>query len=334
MLSALELTDPQHAYLTTSRPTPSAAANASPAKRPRETELVSDFSLLEIDKENHQDSSSKPLRQVEIYDIPRLKLMHLLAQCNIKLARKNRSLALTGLKSPHATLQLLIEHNIFTLAYRLADAAKLPMDEIFAKHTTACLALPNSSSITETERWGELRTNLEKFDLPTTNFHYLSVVADTILATDKRIHLPIWLIYTFKTGQIAPSSVSIANPEFTSVSGDSQMIIDPQSSQNAHEGPTDKSTHLMALYLKYGLLEDAAKLASEMILRSNLRLQNYTDTTTHFQNILPYQYIEQVLKQLQTVNAQLHAKIATSLTAYIDLAKDKTNLLLDQNLVE
>jgi tetratricopeptide (TPR) repeat protein len=315
VLTALKLIDPQHAYLTTRRST-SSSATASPSKRPRDADIASDFHSLAIEKQNSGSKDMQALRHVEVYDIPRLELLHLLAQCNLQLARKNRSLALTGLKSPTSTLALLLDHSEFALGYRLAHASKLKMDDIFARHALERLCLPASKVSTEAERWGELRTHLQTYDSPTTNFHYHYVVADAILSADHRINLPIWLVYTFKTGQIAPTS--------TSLTEDSS---EPQSVEN---NASDKNMQLMSLYLKHRLLEDAAKLASEMILRASHNLEAYTDPTAPFQTILPYQHIEQVLLQLQPINAQLHAKVASALTRYIDLAVDKVNLKMGQ----
>lgn len=299
-LSALKLLDPSHAYLVSRR----LFVPASPHKRPRD-ELAAGLGSLQLE--------SAASRSVEVHDIPKLELLYLISQCNLALVRLDKSLAPSGVKSAPATLMLLVSFDQFDLAFEVADKAKLPMDAIFTRQTLYCLRQPVGKVA-----WASLRSNLSKHDSAATNLHYHFVVADTILSTDRSIALPVWLVLSFKSGIALPLESSASSP--------------------ADQAPTvpsdtkDKSVQLLMLYIKHNLLEEAAKLSNEIILRATRRLEAPPTDAELVQSALPYTYIEQVLHELQnsaTPNSQLHSKVASSLKAYLDVAVDQSNQLLD-----
>lgn len=300
VISALKLIEPTHAYLVSRK----ASVPASPHKRARD-ELSSNLNSLHI--QSHAPKS------VEIYNIARLETMYLIAQCNLSLARRDKSILLPGVKNANSTLLLLLNHNEFELAYRLSSKAKIPMNDIFTRHTLFCLRQSSSSK----SSWNSLRSNLAAHDLPSTNLQYHVIVADTILSTDRRVALPVWLVESFKLGHASPLVQS-----HTAAS---------KADNPVHSESSDKSTQLLMVYVKHGLVEDAAKLANEIILRARQRLESYTDASQQVETALPYTYIEQTLLELQTAqppNVALHAKVASALKQYLDIAVDKTNLKL------
>ena len=300
-LSALKLLDPSHAYLVSRR----LIVPQSPHKRQRE--LSAGLGSLQL------SDPSSATRNVEIYDIPRLELLYLIAQCNLALVRLDKSLVPSGIKSAPATLLLLVSFDHFELAYKIADKAKLPMDSIFSRHTLYCLRQASGKTA-----WSSLRSNLTKYDSASTNLHYHFIVADTILSTDRSIALPVWLILSFKSGHPLPleSSASPETPITTTVPRDTE----------------DKSVQLLMIYIKHGLVDEAAKLSNEIVLRATRRLESSKDTSSPLQSGLPYTYIEQTLHEIQTStspNALLHEKVATALKTYLDVAVDKTNQVLE-----
>ena len=295
-LSALKLLDPSHAYLVSRR----LMVPASPHKRARD-----ELSSLQLD-------AAGASRSVEIHDIAKLELLYLIAQCNLALARLDKTLVPSGIKSASATLLLLVSFDQFDLAYKVAAKAKLPMDPIFARHTLQCLRQASGKLA-----WASLRSSLAKHDSAATNLHYHVVVADTILSTDRSIALPVWLVLSFKSGRALPvdSSASSASESGSTMPTDSE----------------DKSVPLLMLYIKHGLVEEAAKLSNEIILRATRRLELAQDES-HVQSAVPYTYIEQNLQDLQNSaipNSMLHTKVASALKSYLDVAVDASNQLLD-----
>ncbi|XP_049850516.1 nuclear pore complex protein Nup160-like [Schistocerca gregaria] len=223
-------------------------------------------------------------------------------------------------KPPEKILKLLAQEEMFDHAYSFASIFGLPMTEIFSRHTLYCLKQQCSIDTPRLELWNPLKTHLFQYDTPETGFQYHTTVASTILDTDRRIQLPLWLILSFKG-------------ELTGSSEPSQRV-------------QDKSFLLLSIYLKYDLLFDAGQLILYMVKHASDAFSR--DTNPHF--MLHYHLIDQYLSRIKEIftspdyatykptdlscdlAASIEQQIIRHLNDYFEIVHSKTNSVPNEPL--
>jgi hypothetical protein len=223
--------------------------------------------------------------QVTIKQIGDIQKQYLLAVSSMRLARKKKEVLLSvDILSAEKTLALLATFGVFEDAFAVAAAFDLDMSHLFQLVVAWCLRPDYSStgnagkqgnqqsSMDEKKRWAALKKYLERFDGPKSNFAYQAVAARSILHTDPRIKLPLWLVCRFRDG----ITTSHPTTDTTSIENDDGMDIDGQSNKGddvVHASrKRDYSAELLKIYLSFGLLDEAADLAISMLKNAHVRV--------------------------------------------------------------
>ncbi|VFQ84848.1 unnamed protein product [Cuscuta campestris] len=300
-INALQLVNPANAWIDSPLDDGSPDNDHVPSKKPR------------IALENASGDGSPTLRRRSYIDVQKLENEFILTSAEYLLSLENIKWTFTGTeKPPPDTVDLLVESNLYDLAFTVilkfwnGSALKRELEKVFAAMALKCCPSKQLSSSVGNEcrlqnlllltsqdemiangspnavplpqqskgnsQWGTLELYVDKYK----GFHgrLPVVVAETLLAADPQIELPLWLVKKFKSAQRESSWGMVGNES------------NPAS--------------LFQLYVDYGRFTEATNLLLEYIesfacLRPMDVIRRKRPSAVWF----PYAHIERLWCQLE-----------------------------------
>ncbi|KZP00045.1 hypothetical protein CALVIDRAFT_320407 [Calocera viscosa TUFC12733] len=212
----------------------------------------------------------------ELTRIEDIRREYALSLARLELLPYLQELGTTGVSlSPEDAVAAFAQFGLYDSAFRAAASLQIDMSGLFKDLARKCASIPSYSGVdtmdvapwleSASERvgywdgtvaekaWRYLRESLDRYDLPGTGYRYRKDVLAAILNYNRHNRIPNWLSKLFEEH----------NPE-----------------------------HLIRMFLRYGLVQDAANYTITMIRKSNAKLALMPAVTETW---LPYSLIQSVI---------------------------------------